>query len=427
MLAERRRRANPWTNHRPDWPKRNEPQCAFLALDCLEALYGGAAGGGKTDALLMAALQHVDEPSYSAILFRRTYQDLALPGALMDRAHDWLRNSPAHWNETDKRYTFPSGATLVFGYMDTEAHKYRYQGAEFQFIGFDELTQFPESQYRYLFHRLRRLEGSRIPIRMRAATNPGGIGHEWVKARFVTPHEDPDRRFVPSLLQDNPYLDQAEYLKSLEQLDPVTRAQLLNGNWDAMPVGNRFHRDWFGDLLEVPPANMEAWVRYWDKAATEDAGDWSAGVLMGRLGRQFYVLDVVRGQWSPASRNAVIRQTTRLDAEVCPRYTVWTEQEPGSGGKESALNTISELAGYDVHSDRVTGSKLIRALPFAAQVEAGNVRLLRGAWVPDYLNELVAFTGEDKIDVHDDQVDASSGAFAHLAATVHKVGSVRYA
>jgi len=119
-------------------------QAEFLALDCLEALYGGAAGGGKTDALLMAALQHVHVPGYAALLLRRTYADLALPGAIMDRAKSWLRPKGIHWDEKNKRFTFPSGATLTFGYLDTEQDRYRYQGAELQFIGFDELTQFPE-------------------------------------------------------------------------------------------------------------------------------------------------------------------------------------------------------------------------------------------------------------------------------------------
>lgn len=371
----------------------------------------------------MAALRYVDVPGYAALILRRTYQDLALPGAIMDRAHEWLGPTAAHWHETDHRWTFPSGSTLTFGYLQTETDKHRYQSAEFQFVSFDELTQFRESQYLYLFSRLRRLEGSRIPLRMRSASNPGGVGHDWVKARFVAQQNTDDRLFVPAKLADNPYLDSGEYLHSLEQLDAVTRAQLLEGNWDVLPDGELFKREWFADLLTERPGFLTSWVRYWDKAGTEGGGDWTAGVLIGRAGATFYVLDVVRGQWSPAQRATVIRQTAALDAAVCPRYSVWVEQEPGSGGKESALATITDLAGYDVHAEPVTGSKVVRAQPFAAQCEAGNVRLIAGGWNAAYLNELCAFPAGP----HDDQVDASSGAFAKLAAVQHKSGAVKYA
>ena len=98
-------------------------QSAFLLLPHLEALYGGQAGGGKSSALLMAALQYVDVPGYAALLLRRTYADLSLPGALMDRAADWLQPTDAHWNDTAKTWTFPSGATVTFGYLETERNK----------------------------------------------------------------------------------------------------------------------------------------------------------------------------------------------------------------------------------------------------------------------------------------------------------------
>ena len=207
-------------------PKQRE----FLELDCLEALYGGAAGGGKSSALLMAALQYVHVPGYAALILRRTYADLALPGAIMDRSHDWLANTGATWLGTEKKWTFPSGATLSFGYLETERDKYRYQGAELQFIGIDELTQWPEAPYRYLLSRLRRLAGSNVPLRARAASNPGGVGHDWVRKTFVE-SVDPQRRFVPANLRDNPHLDAAEYRKSLARLDENTRRQLEDGDW----------------------------------------------------------------------------------------------------------------------------------------------------------------------------------------------------
>lgn len=178
----------------------------------------------------MAALQYVDQPGYAAILFRRTYADLALPGALMDRARGWLHKG-ARWNQQEKTWTFPSGATLSFGYLDHADDKYRYQSSEFQFIGFDELTQFGEAEYTYLFSRLRRLASSEIPLRVRSASNPGGAGHDWVRNRFLT--NPKNRVFVSAKLADNPHLDQAEYRESLGVLDDTTKRQLLDGDWDA--------------------------------------------------------------------------------------------------------------------------------------------------------------------------------------------------
>ncbi len=228
-------------------------QQLFLDLkDKKEVFYGGAAGGGKSSALLIAALEYIHVPGYSALLLRKTYADLSKPGALMERARQWL-NGKAHWSDKTKTWTFPSGATLTFGYLENENDKYQYQGAEFQFVGFDELSQFTETQYTYLFSRLRRLKDSDVPIRMRSGSNPGGIGSRWVNERFIPEGFMPEdaveekvwtkidvdeetggnieRFFVPARLDDNPHLDQAEYELSLQELDPVTRAQLRRGDW----------------------------------------------------------------------------------------------------------------------------------------------------------------------------------------------------
>jgi hypothetical protein len=185
----------------------------------------------NSSALLMAALQYVHVPGYAALILRRTFADLSLPNAIMDRALSWWVPKGVRWDSKDKRATFPSGATVTFGYLETENDKYRYQGAELQTILVDELTQFGESQYRYLLSRLRRRMGVEVPLRMRSATNPGGIGHEWVKRRFIDPHEEDGRIFVPAFLDDNPYLDRDEYRLALAQLDPITRKQLLEGIW----------------------------------------------------------------------------------------------------------------------------------------------------------------------------------------------------
>lgn len=189
--------------------------------------FGGAAGGGKSDGLLMGALQYVDVPRYNALILRRTTTDLELPDAIQDRAAQWLEGTDAHWQARQRTWRFPSGARLTFGYCASMAHAQRYRSAQFQYIGFDESTQFEERIVRFLFSRLRRpalpcalcrkpvefrdgrwghrrtdidvdhhavpneqaldalgrandgLSILDVPLRMRLASNPGDIGHAW--------------------------------------------------------------------------------------------------------------------------------------------------------------------------------------------------------------------------------------------------------
>ena len=388
---------NPYVPHKP-----TGKQARFLLSLEPELLYGGAAGGGKSDALLMAALQFAEVPGYSAILFRRTFQDLSLPEALMDRAASWLSGTDAKWNGIEHQWLFPSGAKLTFGYLQTASDKYRYQSAAFQFVGFDELTQFEEASYAYLFSRLRRPEGSVIPLRMRAASNPGGIGHAWVRSRFVD-----GGKFIPATFNENPYLDHASYEASLNMLDSVTRAQLKDGNW-TVENGILFKREWFPIVEDYPrDATM---VRYWDLAATADNGsndpDWTSGCLMAMKDGRYWIVDMAHTRSTPLGVQQLIAQKAMSDG----RCSVWMEQEPGSGG----VNTIDHyrrevLSGYDFRADKVTGSKMERARPLSAAAEAGNVSLVRGSWNESFLDECCVFPEGG----HDDQVDAASGALSH--------------
>jgi hypothetical protein len=133
-------------------------QLAFLLCPRPEALFGGAAGPGKTEALLMGALQHVEHPGYHALLLRRTFRQLNQSNSIMNRARQWLANTDAVWKEADKRFTFPSGATITFGNLDSEDDVYQYDSSEFQYIGFDELTS---------------LESCSIPIYSHDCARPG--------------------------------------------------------------------------------------------------------------------------------------------------------------------------------------------------------------------------------------------------------------
>jgi predicted phage terminase large subunit-like protein len=177
------------------------------------------------------------------------------------------------------------------------------------------------------------------------------------------------------------------------------------------PEGNMFKRAWF-PIVDASPYRARR-VRYWDKAGTEQGGDYTAGArfALGEEDGLWYVEDMVRGQWGPFERERIHRQTAELDAGQYGAFPIWLEQEPGSSGKDSAAATIRNLAGFDVHAKTVTGDKTSRAAAFAAQCEAGNVRLVRGPWNQAYIDELCAFPNGK----NDDQVDASSGAFHMLA------------
>ena len=392
-------------------------QAAFLLLNCREALYGGAAGGGKSSALLSAALQYVDVPGYRALLLRRTFADLALPNAIMDRAKEWLAGSNARWNERDKTWTFPSGATLTFGYLESENDKFRYQGAEFQFVGFDELTQFSRTQYAYLFSRLRRLAGVGVPLRMRAASNPGGVGHEWVYKRFFLEGRERGRVFVSARLEDNPHLDQDEYRESLAELDPVTRRQLEHGDWDAKHEGNVFRRDWFKIVDELPPEARRALaLRCWDFAATEESDgkdpDWTAGAKGILVGDDFYILDVRRFREAPEGVEKRVRQTAEEDGKA---VRIHIEQEPGSSGKTTVSHyERNVLKGFIVAASRPTGPKRERWKPTVSRAARGHVYLLRGAWNAAFLDEAESVPWVDDGATHDDQIDAVSDLYAKL-------------
>ena len=371
----------------------------------------------------MAALQYVDEPHYAALILRRSYTDLSLPDAIMSRARDWLSAYPeVSWNESRKTFTFPSGATITFGYLESEADKYRYQGAAFQFIAFDELTQFTRTQYTYLFSRLRRGAAANVPVRIRAASNPGGAGHEWVFDRFIpkfkadgstelpVDSEGRPRRFVPARLKDNPHLDQDEYVKALGELDEVTKAQLLNGDWMVRPEGAIFKVGTFKIVDALPARNLRA-VRFWDLASTHNGGDWTVGCLMSRdtYTGLTYIHEVTRLRGSPAEVEAAVSSTASRDGKNIP---IRMEQEPGSSGV-SLIDYYSRkvLYGYDYRGIRSTGSKIARAMGLAAQTERGNVALLRGHWNAPFLDEAYAFPDG----AHDDQVDAATGAFNALS------------
>ncbi len=216
-------------------------QTEFLKRNEFEVLFGGAAGPGKTDCLVAAMTRGVDHPKYKGLILRRTFPQLQ---EIMDRCHRIYPAMGGTYRATEKRWVFGSGATIDLGHMQHPNSMYNYQGAEYTRVAFDELTQFLESQYLYLFSRTRSTSPELRP-QILATTNPGGIGHYWVRERFVTitdhgrTYVDPktglSRVFVPATIEDNPslFLNDPAYLARLEALPEVERMRLRHGIWDA--------------------------------------------------------------------------------------------------------------------------------------------------------------------------------------------------
>lgn len=412
------------------WPYAPHPrQRAFLCIYDLEALFGGAGGGGKSDCLLMAGLQFAEYPDYSAVLFRRTFKELSSNDGLLPLCQEWLSGTDAIGAETlggyPTRYDFPSGSVLSFSHMATLADRYQHKGARYDFAGYDELTGFLQPQYTYLFSRLRRAEGSKIPTRMRGATNPGDIGHEWVMQRFKipgTPHRrrivqqirQPDgeltwRSYSPSQLIDNPTMDQDQYRRSLNELDPVDQARMEFGDWSAREMGDMFESGWF-DIISKDeiPSDARGRIRVWDVAATaktkDNNPDYTSGCLQSTKGRgedqHWFFEDINAFQKATADRDGLIKQQAQMDGRLVPIYV---PQDPGAAGKAQVVGFEKLLNGYPVKSYRETGDKPSYAGAMATSAKNGRCHLVNGPWVKQALQQLDSFPSPG---VHDDDVNS---------------------
>ncbi len=377
----------------------------------------------NSDYLLMAALQFVTVPNYNAIIFRRSYSDLSLPDGLIPRSHEWLQSTDAKYYNDLHQWKFPSGATLTFGYLESENDIYRYKSSAYTFIGYEEVTEFPNERfYTYLFSRMRRLSTASVPLRMRCTTNPDGPGADWVYNRFLPESPQPtspDRSFIQSKLTDNPHIDQEGYLASLDELDPVTKIQLRDGAWKVKKAGNKFKQEWFDrswiNYEDIPKEGIV--IRYWDLASTEEKKkgskttdpDYTSGTRVRLHQNTYYIEDIRRGRFNPGTLEEFVQETAEFDG---PETIIFIEQEPGATGKIVVDDYIRRvLNGYATFGDRPTGSKEIRANVFSAALYNGNVRIARADWNKQFVTECLLFPTKG---VHDDTIDSTSGAISKL-------------
>ncbi len=415
----------------------------------------------------MEPLRHVGKVGFGAVIFRRTSPEIKSEGGLWDtsgKIYPYVGGVP---RESATEWRWDTGATVGFSHLQHEKDKYNWNGSAIPLIGFDELQRFSKSQFFYLISRNRLTHDCGMLPYVRATCNPdtGWLGDFiawWIdqETGFPIPERDGVLRwfiqkdeklvwgdsreklveeypkslpksvtFIAAKVTDNPTLLRQDpgYLANLSALPRFERMQLLEGNWKVRPVaGMFFQRPWF-KIVDAVPAQGKT-VRYWDRAATEPiAGsnpDWTVGLKMRRTpSGEFYVLDVVRFRSRPLEVKRQIRAVASQDGADCQ---VWLEEDPGQAGKSEIQDLIRELAGFPVYANRVTTSKVTRALPVSAHSEAGNIHIMRGAWNDGFLNELESFCDEDQLPTSlkpsekskKDQVDAFSGAFNMLAQSV---------
>jgi predicted phage terminase large subunit-like protein len=414
-------------------------QEAFLRLSCREALFGGAAGGGKSVALLMDAGQYVDVPGYNALLVRPTLGELEQPGGLLDLAHEWYGPSKATWSGELRAWRFPGpgrsgagGSSIRFGYFDGQRDVNRYSGSSYSYLGFDELSQVDELSYHRMQRVLRQpghdpgllrspdgLSIAEVPVRCRATSNPGGPNHHWIKTYFVDPQTRPEGvLYLPARWSDNPYLDFQAYARGLAHVPLAERKRLINGDWEIMDEGNIFQRIWF-EIIEHSqvPAKTRA-VRYWDLAGSEPTPsnpepDYTVGLRLEYDDTTciYYITGLVRQRRHAGQVEELMRATADDDG---PGVHIYVEQEPGShGGFVEHHLKYEVLDGFRVSMHRPSGSKETRAYQVAAAAEQGRVKLVAAPNSRDFLDEVCQFP----YGRHDDCVDALTGAHHAIGRT----------
>ena len=443
------------------------PQEMFMSTSADIAFFGGAAGGGKSFAILLDQLRNVRNPYFGAVIFRRTTKQVKNTGGLWDESMSLYSRVAGVWpKKSDISWRFNSGATVKFSHLEYDRTVLDWQGSQITSLGFDELTHFSQYQFFYMLSRNRSTCG--VKPRVRGTCNPDvdswvrrfidwWIGEDgfaipersgvirwfirkgdeivWGDSREELVEKYGDAQlpksftFICSKISDNKILLQKDpgYLSNLMALPRVERMRLLEGNWNIRRVaGNYFNRSTI-EVIRTLPAGWKAVVRYWDRASTKPHEgnknpDYTAGLKMYQYADGTYVVaNVTRIRDTPNQVQKLIKTVASQDGGG---VKIVVEQDPGQAGVADANNYTRLLAGYDVRVNRVTKDKVTRALAVSAQCEAGNVKVLEGEWNDAFFSELEAFPPEETSAVkraegdedrgHDDQVDVLSGAFNEL-------------
>lgn len=436
------------------------PQTTFLSSPADIAIYGGAAGGGKTWALLMEPLRHIHNPGFGSVTFRRSTVQIRNEGGLWDESAVLYPQLGADPKEHVLTWAFPSGASCSFAHLEHDKTRFNWQGSQIPLINFDELTHFTPTQFWYMVSRNRSMCGVRPYIRAtcnpdadswvadliswwidqetgRAIPERAGVLRWFVRvgedlkwadhpddlAQFTMLNENGEQvpipakslTFIPAKLTDNKALMSADpgYMASLLALPMVERERLLGGNWKIRPAaGLYFQRSWCR-MVDAVPAGTVFGVGY-DLAATPPSADnpdpdATSRTKIGRMpdGR-YIVVDNSSVQETPAGVERFIKNSASQDGKAA---TISLPQDPGQAGKSQVKALTLMLSGYTVRSSTETGDKITRFGPFSAQVEAGNVDVLRGAWNEAWFTQLEGFPAAK----HDDHVDSTSRAFEVVA------------
>lgn len=437
------------------------PQTMFMASSADIVIYGGAAGGGKTYALLLEMLRHKDIKNFGAVIFRKNFTQITAEGGLWDSSVKLYTQVPdAEQRKSPKLHWKFKGGKLTFAHLDREEDLQAWQGTEIAYLGFDELTHFSRHQFLYMLSRNRSTCG--VKPYVRATCNPdsdswvadfvswwinqdtgypirersgvvrymcvindviywGDTPEDLASNHGINPEECKSVTFIASKLEDNKILMKSDpsYLSNLKAMTEVDMERLLYGNWKIKAQAGRYFKRTqipIDGYYEKIPDDVIYWCRAWDLAATDEDengdADYTAGVLIGlRKNNRYIVADVINKQVKAGDVEKLIRMTAISDRKKYGfSYRVRIPQDPGGAGKIVAKQYLNGLSGFDVKAEPVSGSKELRATPFAAQWQNGFVDVLIAEWNEMYFSQLESFP-ESK---HDDMVDASSDAFNEL-------------
>lgn len=430
------------------------PQLNFLQSEADIAIFGGAAGSGKTYAMLLEPLRHLQNPNFGAVIFRRNSTMVRNQGGLWQESLKLYTQLGGHPREAYLEWIFPSGMRLKFAHLEHEKTMYDYQGMQSACILFDELVHFSYEQFFYLLSRNRSSSG--VAGYIRCSCNPDA--DSWVRT-FIdwwihpeTGYPIPERSgklrwfirrddsfiwadtkeellhkygtstipksltFIPASVHDNKILMKKDpaYLANLQALSRVDRLRLLGGNWNVRECsGSIFRREWF-PVLDAIPSGWISIMRYWDRAATLPSElnrnpDWTRGLKVYRYANGSYlVADLKSTRDTPGKVEDLIKNVASHDGR---NTRIMSQQDPGSAGVLEAHSFVRMLSGYDVRTSVTSKDKLTRAKPVSAQAEVGNIKVLRAPWNQEFFDELENFPSETS---HDDIVDCLSGAFNEL-------------